>query len=127
MSKYGETALRAIDVLESGLSQDSAEAWERAAGEIFTASESLREKGCPKGAFLGLCSEGLIQGLKAGSYGRPGKNGKYAIDAVQVLSQNRFLCSQPKLLWKKVAGSTKTENHQIEVVITLWESGHICA
>ena len=125
MSKYGETAILAVELVESGEAADPDDGWERAARQIFPASQSLRDKGCPKGAFIGLCREGLVKGVDAGTYGRPSKNGKYAQDAARVLSENRFLCSQPNLLWKKVAGPSKTENHQMDVVIALWQAGRI--
>ena len=31
-----------------------------AATEIFPMSVSLQKKGCPRGAFLGLCEDGLV-------------------------------------------------------------------
>ncbi|MCH8080287.1 MAG: hypothetical protein IIA06_11025 [Proteobacteria bacterium] len=65
---------------------------------------------------------GLIQGLEAGNYTKPTKNGQYAVQAIEVLKRNRFIASQPDLLWKKVAGITKTENHQMDVVVGLWEA-----
>lgn len=126
MSKYGETAILAVELVESGKALDPEDGWERAVRQMFPGSQSLQDKGCPKGAFLGLCREGLVKGIDAGPHGRPSKNGKYALDAAQVLRRNRFLCSQPSLLWKKVAGPSKTENHQMEVVIALWQAGRIC-
>jgi len=89
--------------------------------KVFPASTSLQDKGCPKGAFLGLCSQGLIRGIEPGTYSKTTKNGEYAIRAVDILKRNRFLASQPEMLWKKIAG-TKTHNHQLDVVVGLWEA-----
>ena len=73
MSRYGEAAVVAAERLSSGKDSDPAKAWKTATKVIFPSSESLQIKGCPKGAFLGLCNEGLIQGLEAGDYSKPTK------------------------------------------------------
>ena len=125
MSKYGEAAILAVELIESGKATDPEDGWKQAVRKVFPASQPLQRKGCPKGAFLGLCSQGLVQGIDAGPYGQPTKNGEYAVGAAEVLRANRFLCSQPALLWKKVAGPSKTENNQMEVVIALWQAGRI--
>lgn len=122
MSKYGEAAILATKLLKEGVVSDPRDAWAQATKKIFPTSADLQNKGCPRGAFLGLCTEGLIKGVPPGQYSNPSKNGKYAIDAVNVLKKNRFLSSQPGLLWKKVSGSTKSENHQMDVVVCLWDA-----
>ena len=125
MTKYGEAAVLAVQLLKDGVVTDPSDAWAKATKKVFSASTDLQKKGCPKGAFLGLCNEGMIEGVPPGNYSRSTKNGKYAIEAVAVLTKNRFLSSQPDLLWKKVAGNTKSANHQMDVVVGLWESGCI--
>lgn len=125
MAGYRDAAILAVELILSGNRVEPAAAWDQAARKLFPSSASLREKGCPRGAFLGLCAEGLIVGVEPGNYAKLSRNGKYAIDAVKVLRQNKFLASQPNLLWKKVAGNAKSQNHQMEVVIGLWEAGVI--
>lgn len=122
MSKYGEAAILAVQLLQEGSAPEPCNAWAQATKKIFPSSMDSQKKGCPKGAFLGLCNEGLIVGVSSGEYAKPTKNGKYAIDAIGVLRKNRFLTSQPNLLWKKVAGNTKSENQQMDVVVGLWEA-----
>jgi hypothetical protein len=124
MNKYREAAVLAVELLNNEDSSDPAEAWEKAAKKTFPSSVSLQDKGCPKGAFLGLCNEGMIEGLAPGRYSKPSKNGEYAVQAVEILRKNRFLVSQPEMLWKKIAG-TKSQNHQMDVVIGLWEQSLI--
>ena len=125
MSKYNEAAILAVQLLKEGATPDPRDAWAQATKKIFPTSTNLQNKGCPKGAFLGLCNEGLIEGVPPGKYSSTSKNGKYAIDAINILRKNRFLSSQPNLLWKKVAGNTKSENHQMDVVVGLWEANFI--
>jgi hypothetical protein len=122
MSKHGEAAVIAARRLSNGKDTDPVSAWRIATKIVFPSSEPLQTKGCPKGAFLGLCNEGLILGLAAGDYSKPTKNGAYAVQAIEILRQNRFIASQPDLLWKKVAGNTKTANHQMDVVVGLWQA-----
>lgn len=125
MANYRDAAVTKANLLTSGDFSDPADAWTQAAKKIFPNSASLRDKGCPKGAFLGLCNGGFIAGVEPRNYARGSKNGDYAIAAIEVLRQNKFIASQPDLLWKKVAGNTKTQNHQMDVVIGLWDSGLI--
>lgn len=126
MGKYGEAAILAARLIKEGLAVEPRDAWAHATKKVFPASTDLQNKGCPRGAFLGLCNEGLVVGVPPGHYADPTKNGKYAIDAVSILRENRFLSSQPNLLWKKVAGNTISENHQMDVVVGLWEENCIC-
>ena len=123
MNGYGEAAVIAAGLVRSGEASDPSDAWGRATAQVFTSSEDLRNKGCPKAAFIGLCCHGSIAGIDASSSTRITKNGKYAIDAAEILRENRFIASQPDLLWKKVARRSKTHNHQIDVVIGLWDAG----
>ena len=123
MASYQEVAVIAANFLSGGNCSDPADAWAKAASEVFPASTSLRDKGCPRAAFLGLCHEGYVDKVEPSSHPRLSKNGEYAVEAVQVLRRNKFLASQPDLLWKQVAGNTKTQNHQMDVVVGLWEAG----
>ena len=125
MTGFKDVAVLAVELLSSGNCAEPAIAWKNAASKMFPSSASLRDKGCPKGSFLGLCMADLVVGVEPGNYVKPSKNGEYAIAAVNVLRRNKFLASQPDLLWKKVAGNAKTQNHQMDVVIGLWEAGLI--
>jgi hypothetical protein len=40
--------------------------WESAMEKLYPTSEAARKKGCPRGAYLGLCEEGLVKGIPAG-------------------------------------------------------------
>lgn len=108
MSKYKEAAVLAAQLLKNGDCTEPGVAWNQATKKVFPSSTSLQDKGCPKGTFLGLCNKGLIDGLAAGDYAKPSKNGEYAVRAVEILKGNRFIASQPELLWKK--GCRKHKN-----------------
>lgn len=122
MSRYNEVAIIAANLLKEGSVSDPRDAWNQATKKIYPASKDMQNKGCPKGAFLGLCNEGMIEGVPPGNYSKTTKNGEYAIEAINILKKNKFLSSQPNLLWKKVAGNTKSENHQMDVAIGLWDA-----
>ncbi len=122
MKKYKDAAVLAVQLLEKGEASDPLDAWKKSTKKTFPGSTDLQKKGCPKGAFLGLCNEGLIKDIAAGTYDRPSKNGTYAVDAVAILKKNRFLSTQPEMLWKKVAGNTKVQNNQMDVVVGLWDA-----
>jgi len=58
VSKYGQSALKVVELIRSNYINDPKEAWEKATREIFGEGSSSQQKGCPRGAFLGLC-EGI--------------------------------------------------------------------
>ena len=57
MSNFKMTAVLAAELLKGGQCSDPALAWKQAAKKTFPTSQSLQDKGCPKGAFLGCRPE----------------------------------------------------------------------
>jgi hypothetical protein len=126
MRKYGRAAVLATKLITEGFARDPLEAWRKATVEIFPDSPSSQEKGCPKGAYLGLCEEGLVQGVRPGEYTTSKENKGYALKAVELLGMNPSLAKDEDLLWSKVLqGENKTPNSQMDVVISLWTLGLI--
>ncbi|OYU28723.1 MAG: hypothetical protein CFE41_03705 [Burkholderiales bacterium PBB2] len=122
MASYGDVAVRAVMLIRQGVERSPSTAWGTAVAEFFPSSKSSREKSCPRGAFLGLCESGRVQGVSAGTYTRSKKNKEYALLAVDLLNRNPDLVGDVKLLWNAVlAGATKEPNHQMTVVAALWE------
>lgn len=102
MGIYGNGAVGAKHlILESG--QSTAKAWELVIAE-FTQSSSSRTKGCPKGAFLGLCEAGVIAGIPGGVDDEliSNKNGRYALVAWAVLQSEPNLSEDKEALWHHV-------------------------
>jgi hypothetical protein len=122
MGIYGKAAVRAKQlVLESRQSPEKA--WELSIAEL-TKSRSSQTKGCPKGAFLGLCSAGVIAGIPGGVMVSTNKNGQYALVAWEVLQSEPILGGDKKVLWSRVrdmvADTPENENCQMDVVVCLW-------
>ncbi len=126
MTRYEQAAVEAVKLINVGTIVDPHNAWTQATINIFGRGKSSQVKGCPRGAFLGLCEAGLVKGVPAGTYTRASKNKKYAVDAVAALKVNSALASDKQALWKAVLrGKTKSHNEQLDVVIALWNSGLI--
>ena len=126
MGKYGTAAVMATKLYE-GLVSSPNDAWVKAVTKVFPSSESSQKKGCPRGAYLGLCENGFIRGVPKGDYCRSKKNKEYALKAVELLKQDKSLLSDEKRLWDIVMdGEEKKPNHQMDVVISLWNEGLIC-
>ena len=126
MNKYAQSAVLATTYVNSGQAMDPVNAWKKAVCEIFPKSVSSQKKGCPKGAFLGLCEEGMIKGVPRGSYTRSIDNKRYAVNGVTELKRNPELAKDPRELWEAVMKSAeKKENSQMDVVIALWDAGLI--
>ena len=130
MTKYGKVAVRAHALAVSGA--DPREAWRAAALQEFPTSESSRKKGCPRGAFLGLCEAGLLTGIPATGVNHDaagGKNAVYAVTAVELLREDPSLRNSP-LWWPAVlaaldADASKVHNGQLDVARALIECGAI--
>ncbi len=126
MGKYGEAAVEATEhVKQHGSSPKNA--WEAAVRSKFPTQKASQEKSCPKVAYLGLCSEGMIAGVAPGDYVRPSlSNKEYAVEAVRLLRSDPSLAKDKKELWKKVLkGNKKAENNQMDVVLNLWKENLI--
>ena len=55
MNDYGRAAVEATGLYHMGVVRSPEEAWKRATTGIFGHDTWAQAKGCPKGAFLGLC------------------------------------------------------------------------
>ena len=94
----------------------------------------MREKSCPRCAFLGLCEKGYVEGIGPGRYSAREIKKKYAVDAVDLLRKDRRVARDIELhaddtkllatdimnLWKKIVPVTKKHNQQMHVVVALW-------
>lgn len=118
-NKYGKTAVLAISMKTNPVL-----AWERAVNEIFE-TKSAKEKGCPKGTFLGLCEDGLVKEIPKGNYTNSIKNKGYALKAVSILKNNPNRSFTPRELWEKLDLGDKRYNSQMDVVLALWHNNFI--
>ena len=122
MHQYGEVALRAARMLR-GSTMDSSDAWSAAARALI-ASESSREKGCPRGAFLGLAYAGAIEGVSGAYAADGGNNGRYARTAWKALIADPDLALDSAALWELArCGGPAHQNGQVDVTLALWEAG----
>lgn len=118
-NRYGEAALLAAKG-PSGLQPNAR--WESALEKLYPTSPVARMKGSPRAAFLGLCEEGLVQGIPAGDYSAAKGNKEYAVRAVALLTEGTQRWSR-SALWQAVTeGSEKKETGQIDVVLALWNN-----
>jgi len=123
-NRYGEAALLAA---RNG-PHDSANPkirWEAAMEKLYPTSSAARKKGAPRGAFLGLCEEGLVKGIPVGQYSASKINKDYAVRAARLLVEGTPASSR-SALWRAVTqGSEEKENGQIDVVLALWNNNLI--
>jgi hypothetical protein len=127
MAKYGKVAVEATVSLQGDPSRPPRDAWQAAARKVFPTQTSSQEKGCPRSAYLGLCEDGLVVGVQRGDYGAGTDNKAYAVQAVQLLTQNPDLEEVgASSLWRRVMnGRDKKANSQMDVVLSLWAHGLI--
>jgi hypothetical protein len=128
VGKYGEAALKAVNFIKSNRKETPINAWEATTIEIFGKGTSSQAKGCPKSTFLGLCEEGLVNGVRQGKYLKNinSKNKLYGLKAVELITQQPSLASNLKQLWELVLeGEHKMHNAQMDVVVSLWKNNMI--
>lgn len=124
INEYGDVAIRAVEKIRSGTVDSPAAAWDTAAREIFPGRIHRQRKGCPRGAFLGLCDEGLVLDVPAGRYTRSIDNKAYALRAVELIRSAPDLVAQGRrALWNRVEAKARSHNSQMDVVLALHQSG----
>jgi hypothetical protein len=111
-----------VDLYRTGGYASPRTAWDAAANRLL-ATESLREKNCPRATLLSLCQEGWIVGIPAGNYTRARENREHALEAVRQLVFDRTLAARgPEYFWDLVlAGADTVYNDQMHVVLRLWD------
>jgi hypothetical protein len=123
-NKYGEAALIAARQQSSGNANPAAR-WETAMEKLYPTSPTSRKKGCPRGAFLGLCEEGLVKGIPPGKYTASKDNKAYAVQATALLTEGDRKWSVGEL-WRAVSNDPeKAHNSQMDVVMALWKNSLI--
>lgn len=120
MGTYGKSAILAVKLIDSKQVRDPLQAWERATS-ILMKNKWSQKKNCPRGAFLGLCEEGLVKGIPKGDYTRSVKNKGYAVKAVELLHQTSTLPKKSEL-WGKITGNKIAYSGQLDVVLSLWDN-----
>jgi hypothetical protein len=120
-NRYGEAALMAARQGASGDLNPIAR-WESAMERLYPTSSAARKKSCPRGAFLGLCEEGLVKGIPAGRYTTSRDDKAYAVRAVALLTKGTQHWST-SALWRAVTNGAETRhNSQMDVVLALWNN-----
>ncbi|GAA0337635.1 hypothetical protein GCM10008967_29870 [Bacillus carboniphilus] len=128
MSKYGQAAIRAVELVNKKIVDSPIKGWEIATSELFGEGSWGQKKGCPKNAFLGLCEEGLVDQIPRGNYNsrKLSKNKDYAITAVNIVRDQPNLLDDITELWNQVTkGNGISRNYQMDVVETLIREKYI--
>ncbi len=125
MGRYGDTAIKAVDlILSTDMSPE--QAWDIATSKEFGRGTNQQQKGCPKGAFLGLCEQGMIKDVPIGNYTDSIDNKRYAVRAVRILKEKPELINDEGKFWLEViSGKSVKPNHQLDIVISLWRNNYI--
>jgi hypothetical protein len=121
-NKYG---LIAVEVVENYDQSISLITTYKTVAEKNLETKSSQEKGCPKGAFLGLCQDGMVKGIPKGNYTKSIKNKQYALQAVDILKRAGKKTFTPKKLWLELRLGDKKSNSQMDVVLALWNKNLI--
>jgi hypothetical protein len=95
-NRYGEAAIIAARQGPSANTNPKAR-WESAMEKVYPTSTAARNKGCPRGAFLGLCEDGLVKGIPAGRNTASKDNKEYAVRAVAFLIEKEQHSSRSEL------------------------------
>jgi len=123
-NRYGEAALMAVRMELYGKALSPLERWQDAVRKLYPTAIPAQKKACPRGAFLGLCEAGLVQGVPAGNYASGNRNKDYAVAAVALLRAGTH--KTVTQLWSAVSeGEEAVHDSQMDVVLALWKNGLI--
>ena len=119
MNAYGKVAHIAV---RNRFAMEPKSAWDSAVADIFSSSQSQREKSCPRDTFLALCE--ILKREGPQKYTSSTKNRSYALKAVEVLSETPDI--EKAVLWRRVCGDeSKVHNSQMDVVISVFRTGFL--
>ena len=138
VTAYSLTTMRAMDYCDLGV--PPLDAYEKA-GKEFLGTQSVRDKPCPMGAFIGPCEFGLVRNIKAGDYKwrrrneletkRAKDSANYAISAIrrliaepllgELLLVDTPLVKRELYRWLGIPPS----NSQMDIVVGFWIDGRI--
>jgi hypothetical protein len=122
-NRYGEAAILAAK--QASGSKNPTAQWESALEKLYPTSPVARTKNSPRGAFLGLCEEGLVVGIDKGEYTKSKEHKEYAVRAVALLLDGKQRWSRGAL-WQAVAKyAGQSERGQMDVVLALWNNNLI--
>lgn len=121
MNKFGQSAVKAVEIMSTNKEMSPVEAWQIAVSRYFRNSPSSQIKSCPKSTFLGLCESGQVKGTPKGIYTKSKDNKCYALKALELLRENSNQTAMQ--LWEQV--SSKTHNDQMNVVLALFNQSFI--
>lgn len=92
--------------------------------------ESYLKKGCPKNTILCLMESNLLKDINV-NYSKKSDSveGKYAMEAIKILKKNEKNY-KPRDLWRRVLENLSLDtgkhyDHQMDIVLILWEEGLI--
>jgi hypothetical protein len=124
MTKYAQTARAAAKFVDDQKLSPGA-AWDEAAAQIFPTQLASRAKSCPRQSFVALANAYFIDRSLAPTISGKSRNGRYALEAVQVLREHPELVNFKADLWARTSGGAKKHNSQMDVVIALWNEGYL--
>lgn len=124
MNKYAQVAINTVEKIKINPNLNPKDAWKIEAALIFGEGTHSYKKGCPKGSFLGLCEEGLIEDIPSGKYTNSECNKRYAIEAVNYLKKNGGNITVAEL-WNAIGNEGKRQNQQMSIVIELFNRNMI--
>ena len=123
-NRYGEAALMATREVSSA-DISPVDRWESAMQRLYPSSPTARRMSCPRGAYLGLCEEGLVKGIPPGRYTASKDNKAYAVRAAALLAEGKQSWST-SALWRAVTNDPeRAHNSQMDIVLALWKNGLI--
>jgi len=124
-NRYGEAALMATRESSSAAGISPVARWESAMQRLYPSSPTARRRSCPRGAYLGLCEEGLVKGIPPGRYAASKDNKAYAVRAAALLTEGKQSWST-STLWQAVTNDpASTHSSQMDIVLALWKNGLI--
>lgn len=121
MSIFGKAAVDAAKRIISENESDYAKVWKECLSK-YTESDETTAKGCPKNAFVDLCSLGFVVGIQKKEGEELSENGKKAIDAIKILKKRNWNLPEGKSKFWEDNFGTSHQGH-LDIIIALKNAG----
>ncbi|PYE55303.1 DUF6979 family protein [Deinococcus yavapaiensis] len=121
MTVFEEITTKAVQYLQQGW--EPAQAWSKAADDVECAP-SVRSKGCPRSAFVGLAQAGYIRGYQPQRVAASlSQNASYCVTGARILADKPALGNNRFQLWNAIREQEgvdrQSQNGVVDVLLAL--------
>ena len=116
MTIFEKATVHAANKIQNESTLDYGRAWTDSLSN-YTKSKTTLTKGCPKNAFVDLCSFGFVKGVRKDENRKLSENGRKTIKALEILNRQDWQFKSKSEFWNKNFGTS--HQGQMDIILAL--------